>query len=323
MGRSAIPPLLFSHLSSSTALRIHVEKLTEFRGHQQAIYNLLPSYRPGHFLSCGAEGIVAEWNAETEEAKALVQADSPVYAMRLLPERQLLVLGLRSGELAFCDLHSGRILRRVQLHKGAVFELQDFPQSGFLLASGEDGALSVWDLERLDHIHYTRISPKSLRTIAFAPDGSRLAVGGSDGRLRLLDIGLTVQDNIAVSQLSIFRVLWGQASAHVYLSGRDAHIRVHPSEGAPAPVPAHTGAVNDLIWHPDGRHIISASMDKSIKLWEADTLALKKVVNFEKQGCHFNGVNRIIWWEDRLLSCGDDRKIMAWRYTWEEDDAEA
>lgn len=322
MGIATIPPLLFRH-QSTTVLRIHVEKLTEFRGHQQAIYNLLPSYRAGHFLSCGAEGIVAEWHAATEEAKALVQADSPVYAMRLLPERQLLVLGLRSGEVAFCDLQSGRILRRVQLHKGAVFELQAFPQQGFLLASGEDGALSVWDLERLDHIHYTRISPKSLRTVAFSPDGTQIAVGGSDGRLRLLDIGLTIQANLALSQWSIFRVLWAQADARVYLSGRDAHIHVHGSDDAPAPVPAHTGAVNDLIWHPDGRHIFSASMDKSIKLWEADTLALKKVVNFAKQGCHFNGVNRICWWEDRLLSCGDDRKIMAWRYTWEDGDAEA
>lgn len=300
---------------------IHVEKLTEFRGHTQAIYNLAPSYREGHFLSCGAEGIVAEWNVVSEEAKALVQADSPVYAMRLLPDRQLLVLGLRSGELVFCDLQSGRILRRVQVHKGAVFEIQAFPQPGFLLASGEDGALSVWDLERLDHIHIVRVAPKSIRTIAFSPDGQRLAVGASDGHVRVLDIGLTLQQDWMPGRLSIFRVLWDLQQQRLYSSGRDAHLRAFALDGTdvPAAVPAHTGSVNDLIWHPDGRHIFSASMDKSIKLWEAATLQLKKVVNFEKQGCHFNGVNRVCWWEDRLLSCGDDRKIMAWRFNFDEE----
>lgn len=295
---------------------IHAEKLTEYRGHTQAIYLVLPSYRPGHFLSGGAEGIVAEWNAASEEGKALVQADSPVYAIRLIVDRQLLVLGLRSGEVAFCDLESGRILRRVQLHRGAVFDLQCFPDGRFLLASGEDGALSVWDLDRLDHLHYIRVAAKSLRSIAFSPDGQRLAVGASDGRLRLFDIGLNLVEEIHHSNFSIFRVLWDGEGRRLYHTGRDAHLHARALDGtqAPAPVPAHVGAVNDLIWHPDQRHLFTASMDKSIKLWDADTLSLKKVVNFEKQGCHFNGVNRVCWWEDRLLSCSDDRKIMAWRF---------
>jgi centriolar protein POC1 len=294
---------------------ILAEKITEFRGHTQAIYNLAPSYREGHFLSCGAEGIVAEWNWASEEAKALVQADSPVYAMRLFPERQLLVLGLRSGELAFCDLHSGKILRRVQLHRGAVFDLQPFPQADFLLASGEDGAISVWDLERLDHIHVVRIANKSVRTIAFSPDGLHIATGTSDGRVRLFDIGLSPTRELAAPGHSVFRVLWRADSQVLYSTGRDAHLTAHSISGAdvPAPVPAHTGAVNDLIWHPGQHHLLSGSMDKSIKVWEAATFTLQKVINFQKQGCHFNGVNRILWWEDRLLSCGDDRKIMAWQ----------
>lgn len=294
---------------------ITVDKLAEFRGHSQPIYSLSPSYRPGHLLSCGAEGIVAEWNTATAEGKALVQAQSPVYSMRLLPELKLLVIGLRSGELAFADLHTGAVKRRVQLHQGAIFDIAPFPDQNYLLASGEDGALSIWDLERLDHLHYQRISPKSIRTITFSPDGQSILTGGTDTHLRILDLGLNPLQSWPAHTSSIFRITWDPTGRKLYSTGRDAHIKSWKPAALQTPireVPAHMYTVNDLVWHPDGTHLFSGSMDKTIKLWHADSLELLKVISFERHACHWNGVNRLLWHQDTLYSCSDDRRIMAW-----------
>lgn len=295
---------------------MEVLKLKEFTGHTAAIYSLSKSARPGHFISCGSEGIVAEWNLETGEGKAMAKAPAAIFSICLIADRQLLLMGLQSGDLIFVDLHTGEAIKRVQLHKKSVFDLLPLPDGQHVLAAGEDGALSLWNLDRMDHIHWQQLSPKSVRTLAYDPGRQRLYAGASDFQLRELDLGLTVQRQWVAHQSSIFRVLAG-VEGRLYSTGRDAHLKLWDVQvdGPPkaiADVPAHNYAVNDLIVAPSGL-LISGSMDKSIKIWHPLTLELLKVINFEKNQCHWNGVNRLLWLDDTLLSCSDDRKVMAWR----------
>ncbi len=296
---------------------MEVTKLKEFTGHTAAIYSLSPSTKSGHFISCGSEGIVAEWNLETGEGKAIVQAPGAVFSVLLIAERDLLLLGLQSGDLVFVDLRNGETIKRVQLHKKSIFDLLLLPDGQHVLASGEDGAISVWNLERLDHLHYQRISAKSVRTLAYDASTQRLYAGASDQTIRELDLGLNELKDWRAHEKSIFRLLVGEGG-RLYSTGLDAHITLWNIQNADSiaermiSVPAHNFAVNDLIQGPDGM-LISGSMDKSIKFWNPNSLELLKVVNFEKNQCHWNGVNRLLWLENSLLSCSDDRKIMLWK----------
>lgn len=296
---------------------MEVTKIKEFTGHTAAIYSLSPSTKLGHFISCGSEGIVAEWNLETGEGKAIVQAPGAVFSGLLIAERDLLLLGLQSGDLVFVDLRNGETIKLVQLHKKSIFDLLLLPDGQHVLASGEDGAISVWNLERLDHLHYQRISVKSVRTLAYDASTQRLYAGASDQTIRELDLGLNELKHWRAHETSIFRLLVGEGGK-LYSTGLDAHITlwsIHQSDSNPErmiSVPAHNFAVNDLIQGPDGM-LISGSMDKSIKFWNPNSLELLKVVNFEKNQCHWNGVNRLLWLENSLLSCSDDRKIMLWK----------
>ena len=65
--------------------------------------------------------------------------------------------------------------------------------------------------------------------VQFSPGGDRIAVGGRDGRLRLLD----------------------SASGEVVASLR-----------------GHADYVYDLAWSPDGSAIVTASGDKTLRIWD-------------------------------------------------------
>ncbi|MFM2375217.1 MAG: hypothetical protein RLZZ165_314 [Bacteroidota bacterium] len=293
-----------------------VTKIREYTGHTAAIYSLCKAARAGHFISCGSEGIVAEWNLETGEGKGIVQAPAAVFSICMLADRDLLLLGLQTGELVFVDVRNAQTIKRVRLHQGAIFDLLPLHDRLHLLASGEDGAISVWNLDRMDHLHYQPVSKKSLRTMVHDPETGALYVGASDELIREFDPGLRPRREWKAHSPSVFRLLMGQGGRLVS-TGRDAHLRlwdVHEGDRPAllAAVPAHLFAVNDLVFGPDGR-LYSGSMDKSIKVWKPDGLELLKVINFEKNQCHWNGVNRLLWIEDTLLSCSDDRKIMAWK----------
>jgi WD40 repeat protein len=55
-------------------------------------------------------------------------------------------------------------------------------------------------------------------------------------------------------------------------------------------------------------------MDKSIKLWDARDLKLKKVIDKARNASHGTSVNKLLWREKDqvLLSASDDRTISMW-----------
>lgn len=78
-------------------------------------------------------------------------------------------------------------------------------------------------------------------------------------------------------------------------------------------IPAHWYAINDLKLSPDGKYFASASRDKTIKIWDANSYELLKVLDNEKFEGHTHSVNSLLWVNEHLLlSTGDDRQIIAW-----------
>lgn len=76
-------------------------------------------------------------------------------------------------------------------------------------------------------------------------------------------------------------------------------------------VPAHLLHIHDLQLNADATRLLSASMDKTIKLWNTDTGELLKVIDFEKHGGHRSSVNKILWFhKNTIISCSDDRTLM-------------
>ena len=66
---------------------------------------------------------------------------------------------------------------------------------------------------------------------------------------------------------------------------------------------------------PNTPYVISASRDKSIKIWDNETLLLKKVIDKTKfNGASTHSVNRLVVIdENKLIAVGDDRVVRVYR----------
>ena len=55
-------------------------------------------------------------------------------------------------------------------------------------------------------------------------------------------------------------------------------------------------------------------MDKAIKVWDAKTFKLLKVIDKARHAGHGTSVNKLLWmnYKDTLVSCSDDRTISLW-----------
>ena len=276
--------------------KIGLTKVAQFRGHKDAIYDFVWDQKREKLYSTGADGYVVEWNLNNpEEGKVVLRNAEAFYSIDL--QDDVLRAGSRSGEIFALDLQHNTLLSRSRFHRGGVFLL-----SG-TVSGGEDGVL-IYNGTR------KQLSEDSLRCIEHLPFG--YAVGSSDGVIYLLDHDFEVVGELRGHTNSVF-ALERIDDHHLLSTGRDAHIKAWDLTITKevSDVSAHLYQAKSLSYN--GQHVLSSSMDKTIKLWTPD-LKLLKVIDHARYASHTNCVNKVLWvGEDMFVSCSDDRSLILWR----------
>jgi len=298
--------------------RANVQKKQTFDGHRDSVYCLTPSRLfPNGFYSAGGDGIVALWNENDEtSAKGILQAPMAIYA--LCEAGDLLIAGQSDGTLYWVNIKTATLVKAVKTHRSSIFDLLFLPEQKWLYACGAEGMISVWDVDTQTCMCQTPVSNDSLRTLHYWNKQELLFTAGKEQRIFLLskDAQKILSDRQA-HKGSVFRLT--MQGNKLFSVSRDAHIHVwdtdhlfeleaHPIQS----VVAHHYAINDLVFSPDGIFFATGSMDKTIKIWHADTLQLIKVIDHARNGGHRSSVNRLIWNENGLISASDDAMIYQW-----------
>ncbi|EMI53450.1 serine/threonine-protein kinase [Rhodopirellula sallentina] len=142
---------------------------------------------------------------------------------------------------------------------------------GSRVATGTYGFLDAWDESGKRIFRHRFPSPEQLDCIAWHPNAWLIAGGMSDGRVAILNAD--------------------SGKAVLHLTG-------------------HTGPVTSLDWSSDGRRLATASVDGSVRVWDANTgVELLKLQHADEVAF------RTVQWsrDSRRLAAGDDRgNVFVW-----------
>jgi WD40 repeat protein len=137
-----------------------------------------------------------------------------------------------------------------------------------------DGSIDLYDATtgRLTRQLPTGAVP---HTLAFAPDGERLAVSSltKGAAVQVRGLNGEVERSIALP-VAAYSLAWHPGGRQLAAGGEDGRIfllNLDSSGEEPEALDRHQGAVITLAFHPDGDLLASASWDGTLRLWNVGT----------------------------------------------------
>jgi WD40 repeat protein len=205
------------------------------------------------------------------------------------------------------EVATGRELATFRGHKFHVFAVAFHPDGRQILSGGYGGLIKVWDVQRSQPVIYDK-QPSWVTGIAFSSDGGLVATesdqwrgaiweGRTTEELRALRKTYTVATKYwdpdtgeeikapdppgtdpadkAFNRLADFTVTSpdGRRVAQVVKDNAPNDVRVidMASRRVVFTLTGHTGMVVSIAFSPKGRRIATASDDRTVKLWDAET----------------------------------------------------
>jgi WD40 repeat protein len=312
------------------------EEVLALRGHAQEIWCLAYSPSGKQIASGSADGTVKLWNSQPVENAISLQGASPVqilaissdgkyvagagiprekvvkvwdgqsgkelflleahaYVVRSLaisPDGTRLAVGsgnrsdpAESGQVKIWNLRSGEEL--YSFNGGGT--CLAFNHDGKLVASGSwNGKVHVWDLNSGKELTSLQAHLRNVTSVAFSPTGNRLATSAyayGPAVFRAKNEGAKNENGIIVWDAQSGEEIWRHATS------------------------GELDYVANVSFSPDGKRLASASADKTIRIFNAETG--EELVSLKG---HTDSVNRAFFTPDgkRLVSTSRDHTLKLW-----------
>jgi WD40 repeat protein len=269
------------------------------RGHAGAVYALDYWTDGKQLASAGWDGKVRVWDLGSDGRSLSFDAGAKQFAVAFAPEPSLKYLASagEDGVVRIWNLATRELAKSKLDHqsgdpaRAAVRSLSYAPSgSGEFVSAGYDGKIRFYRtsgaIDAKDA--YGR---KALR-VAYSPNGLRVVTAGSDAELgsaKVWDVRSGASRLLAGHRDYVVSASWSADSKRIVTGGggRDKSVNLWDADSGRllASFAGHQEDVEAVAFFPGGTRLISASEDKTIKVWDiAERRVLLTAIGFGDDG---------------------------------------
>lgn len=238
--------------------------LEQFAGHQGAVRDVALTSSGQKLVSGGADKLAQAW---TISAQQVVAAHTgAVHDLQVCGTGQTLrIATVGEDKLAKVWDAAGQAVSSLSGSTGPLTRVA-VVGGNELIAAGTDKKVYRWTLAD-GKLAGSFETPAAIAGLATNTDGSRIYAAGADQQLRTFNPAGLLLENTALAAVpaDLVQVSMVQANEKLFVAeGNNASVHT------PALVTllaGHEGAVNDVQFTPDGRWLLSAGADKTLKAW--------------------------------------------------------
>jgi WD40 repeat protein len=159
-----------------------------------------------------------------------------VNCLAFSPDGKVFASGHSDDCVRLFDLE-GKLLRRLEGHRGGVRSVAFSPDGARLASGSADRTIKVWEVETGKELANLSGLENDVAAVAFSPDGKRLLYGLS---------------------IPVFRL---KVAPHAFVWDLETNRRV-------AALVGHTQGVASVAWSPDGKTAATLGLDANVRLWD-------------------------------------------------------
>jgi WD40 repeat protein len=233
----------------------------------------------------GEDPTVTLWDPNSGEVlKRLRGCRDSVRTLAVSADGQQILAGSLDGTARIWKTATGKEIRCLHGRQDAINAVALAPDGREALTGSKDGSIKVWDIQTGQLLRTLKEPSGEVISVAYTPDGRFIVSGGNDGPRVLNDEPMPVDLWVCNAQTGVARRF-----------------------------PGHQGLIYQIAVTPDGQHAITASRDRSLRLWRLPKLPDSETVGEVRRFGGGQGViGRVYFLPDGDLVLSSGEPVSLW-----------
>ncbi|MCH8047275.1 MAG: PD40 domain-containing protein [Planctomycetes bacterium] len=243
------------------------QQIKTLKGHTSRIHAVAWSPDGKLLATAGYDRVAHIWDVASGESLHSLPHSGQIWTVAFSPDGRSLATGTHSSQTTVWDVSTGAKLQSFQGHAGRVGSVAWHPDGKRLASASYDGTVKIWKIRAQD------ASPgfgDDTQRVAWSPD-DRLLACETDGDETVVRDATTGNELL---RLAGTKPAWSPDGKCLSTIDK-GRLRVWNVDGSAATlqknldsITPHSGAVESIVFLPDGSRLVSASSDNTIKVWD-------------------------------------------------------
>jgi WD40 repeat protein len=263
---------------------------------QQSIYNVAEKNRlAGHtarvltvsvspdgktIASGSADNTIRLWGSEGQPW-GVIKCHGSILSLSFSPDGKLLAAADEAGMVYLVQIEDRKIIQRISTPAKSRIASIQFNPAGDLLAAASGSEVKLWQVDRQQSVlspvpKTLKLTKGTVTSLSFSPDGQRLVTGADSWQVTIWEVKTRKILTTLNYSSSVQGVSFSPDGTHIAIGGGSSYggnndYTVSLWEiGKPKAqeLGKHEGIVNSVSFSPGGGLIISASHDRTLRLWD-------------------------------------------------------
>jgi len=275
---------------SASSISIVMDETSEtkpyqtMRGHTNLVNGVAYLADRQWIITCSDDGSLRLWEQDSGAQIGNDWRDDEdevgVFTIALSPNGKTVASGSRNGTVKLWDIETRNVIAKWTGHSDVIQSVCWSADGGRVASGSSDGTARVWDVESGEVVlgpikTMTVHQPSFILVVAFSPDGSNFATGGSeqDGRTKIWDASTGKLLSTLEHDSSVFSLVWTSDQKKLLSGCANGSITIFNTTTWQqiAVLEDHTTTVYALSLFRNDRLLASGSQDKTVRLWNLDT----------------------------------------------------